>query len=126
MQDYYNFMGPKAWSDEVVPLQITNNTYLAKLYTQTIIAQINDYINAYGKESLKKEPFHIIEIGSGSGKFSFYLLKQLTEALAVFDLPENSILYIMSDISEKKYRILAKPSCFSKIYQYANIRFCLL
>ena len=101
MQDYYNHMGPEAWTDEVVPMQITSNIGLAKLYTQLIIAQINDYITQHDCDLSTTEPFHIIEIGAGHGKFSFYLLKTLCFALETYNLPKNTIRYIMSDISER-------------------------
>ena len=116
MQDYYNHMGPEAWVNEIVPFQITNNIALAKLYTQLITAQINDYITKHGKEALT-EPFHIIEIGAGSGKFSFYLIKTLCAALKTFNLSEKTILYVMTDISEKNIFSWKKHP---KLQPYAN------
>lgn len=103
MHDYYNHLGPEAWADEIVPFQITNNLSLAKLYTNLIIAQINDYLTKYGNTALN-EPFYILEIGAGSGKFSFYLLKTLCAALKIYNLPETTILYVMTDISEQNIK----------------------
>lgn len=99
MQAYYNHMGPEAWEDEVVPLQITSNKYLATLYTKLIIAQINDFCAS--NDNSANEPFYILEIGAGHGKFSFYLLKTLAKHLKTFDLPMNSIKYVITDISQK-------------------------
>lgn len=103
MQTYYDEMGPEIWEDEVVPSQITSNTYLANLYTNLIMAQINDYRASCATldPSLKPEPFYIIEIGAGHGKFSFYMLKALIDVLAIYNLPPTTICYVMTDISQK-------------------------
>ena len=119
MHDYYNHMGPEAWTEEVVPFKITSNTSLAKLYTQLIIAQINDFITQHGN-NVSAEPFHIIEIGAGHGKFSFYLLKTLCDALSTYNLPKNTILYIMSDISERNIESWRQHPAFKK-YVTENI-----
>ena len=76
MHDYYDQLGPEVWEDEVVPLQITSNTYLANTYAKLIMAQMHDYIAKYGKPSAQN-PFHIIEIGAGHGRLYFYILKSL-------------------------------------------------
>ena len=122
MQDYYNHMGPEAWTDEVVPSQITSNISLAKLYTQLIIAQINDFI-IHNNNSLPSEPFCIVEIGAGHGKFSFYLLKALQKALAMYNYPANCLLYIMSDISEKNIESFANHPALQQFKQAGILDF---
>ncbi len=119
MHDYYNDMGPEAWTNEVVPLQITSNTYLAKLYSQLIIAHINDFL-AQPEHNTNQEPFYILEIGAGHGKFSFYMLKYLTAALATYKLPPETICYIMSDISQKNIASWQQHHSFTK-YTEAQI-----
>lgn len=100
MHDYYDQLGPEVWEDEVVPLQITSNTYLANTYAKLIIAQMHDYIAKYGKPSAQK-PFHIIEIGAGHGRLSFYLLKNLQLAFKLYGWPTDWLKYVMTDISLK-------------------------
>lgn len=100
MHEYYAHLGTEVWEEEVVPQQITNNTYLANNYAKLIIAQIQDYILADGKPS-DDSPFYILEIGAGHGRLSFYLLENLRQAFAVFGWPTKWLKYIMTDISEK-------------------------
>lgn len=100
MHEYYAHLGTEVWEDEVVPQQITNNTYLANNYAKLIVAQIQDYILAHGKPS-DDSPFYILEIGAGHGRLSFYLLENLRQAFEVFGWPKNWLKYIMTDISEK-------------------------
>lgn len=96
MHEYYDKRGPEVWQDEVVPLHITSNKYLANLYARCIVARINDYRL---QDNVITEPFTVIEIGVGHGKFSFYLIKTIVNMLSHFDLPANTIRYIMTDIS---------------------------
>ncbi|MCS5711991.1 SAM-dependent methyltransferase [Candidatus Berkiella aquae] len=100
MQEYYAQLGTEVWEDEVVPQQITNNTYLANNYAKQIIAQIQDYISTHGKP-LDDCPFYVLEIGAGHGRLSFYLLENLRQAFEVFGWPKKWLKFIMTDISLK-------------------------
>ena len=61
MQEYYNNIGPEAWQDELVPLQISSNKHLAYDYAKIIVAQINDWYNSHPTlDKTLEEPFHII------------------------------------------------------------------
>lgn len=100
MHDYYAQMGTEVWEEEVVPQQITNNTYLANIYAKLIVAQIQDYILARGKPS-DNSPFYIFEIGAGHGRLSFYLLENLRQTFKVFGWPQKWLKLVMTDISLK-------------------------
>ena len=49
------------------------------------------------------EPLYIIELGAGSGKFSFFMLKALDELKSICDFPMNKIVYIMTDFTENNF-----------------------
>ncbi|HSX19739.1 MAG TPA: SAM-dependent methyltransferase [Gammaproteobacteria bacterium] len=100
MQEYYNNIGPEAWQDELVPLQISSNKNLAADYASVIVAQINDWYTTHSKTA-HEEPFYIIEIGAGHGKLGFYVLKHLQTLMANYNLPFALIKFIMTDIAEK-------------------------
>lgn len=100
MQEYYHNIGPEAWQDELVPMQISSNKNLALAYANVIVAQINDWYRVNPKTA-HEEPFYIIEIGAGHGKFGFYVLKHLQEQMANYELPFALIKYIMTDIAPK-------------------------
>ena len=42
----------------------------------------------------------ITELGAGSGKFSFYMLKALEELCATCEFPINKIVYVMTGMYE--------------------------
>jgi len=100
MHEYYAQLGTEVWEDEVVPQQITNNTYLANNYAKLIVAQIQDYILEHGNPD-DDSPFYVLEIGAGHGRLSFYLLENLRQAFDVFEWPKKWLKFIMTDISSK-------------------------
>lgn len=100
MQEYYSQLGTEVWEDEIVPQQITNNTYLARNYAKLIVAQIQDYIAEHGKP-VDDSPFYVLEIGAGHGRLSFYLLESLRQTFEVFEWPKAWLKFIMTDISPK-------------------------
>lgn len=99
MQEYYAQLGTEVWEEEVVPQQITNNTYLANLYAKLIVAHIQDYIAHDGE--LDDSPFYIFEIGAGHGRLSFYILEKLRHAFELFAWPKKWLKLIITDISLK-------------------------
>lgn len=50
------------------------------------------------------EPLYIIELGTGSGKFSYYMLKALDEMQAVCNFPFRKIVYVMTDFTEANFK----------------------
>lgn len=100
MQEYYHNIGPEAWQNELVPLQISSNKNLAIAYANMIIGQINDWYTNHPRTA-NDEPFYIIEIGTGHGKFSFYVIKCLEQLLANYNLPLSTVKFVMTDVAEK-------------------------
>lgn len=49
------------------------------------------------------EPLYIIELGAGSGKFSYFMLKALDEMKNTCDFPIQKIIYVMTDFTEKNF-----------------------
>ena len=50
------------------------------------------------------EPLYIIELGAGSGKFSYFMLKALEEMKDVCDFPLDKIVYVMTDFTENNFK----------------------
>jgi|GEM_PF-1321066 len=117
MQDYYSNIGLGAWSDEVVPMQISSNKSLAAAYANVILAHINDYYTANPQAKDNIEPFHIVEVGAGHARLSFYIVKQLMELLPIFGYPLNSIKYIVTDIAPINVQAWEEHSAFNQFMQ---------
>ena len=99
LQNYYKDKNIDAWQNDEIPHYISSNTWMAKTYAEQILAFFRDISNL---TSLKvDEPIYILELGAGSGRFSYHLLKILTElcANAPFNVP--GFIYIISDFVDK-------------------------
>ncbi|MCP3679660.1 MAG: class I SAM-dependent methyltransferase [Gammaproteobacteria bacterium] len=65
-----------AWTGEV-PFFVTSNTFIADAYAQVIIGYIRDQIQL--SPNKPDQPFYVLELGSGPGRFAFYCAKRLLE-----------------------------------------------
>lgn len=92
-RQYYKEMSVKAWRDGDVPHYITSNAQMASTYADLIWAFLLD--NAYNEYS--GEPVYIIELGTGSGRFSYHLLKALTSQHSRL----TNFIYVMTDFVEE-------------------------
>ena len=97
-REYYQNKGIEAWADEV-PFYITSNPFIGQHYAELIVRFAQDWTRAH-PDSLQS-PFYLIELGAGSGQFSYYLLKSLSHLVERLKLSAIKFRYIMTDFSEK-------------------------
>lgn len=63
-----------------MPHFITCNAFIGRSYAQVLSGFLRDCVRGGGGMKLDPtEPLYIIELGTGSGKFSFFMLKALLE-----------------------------------------------
>ncbi|MCP4137567.1 MAG: tetratricopeptide repeat protein [bacterium] len=96
-KDFYSNEGVNAWLNKI-PFYITSNPAIAQSYANIITRFMQDYKNK--KEYIPSKPFYILELGTGSGKFSFYVIKKLKELQQSLQLTGISFVYVMSDFTE--------------------------
>jgi tetratricopeptide (TPR) repeat protein len=94
---YYEEQGIKAWQSDEVPQYITSNPIIAMAYAEMIFGFLQDR----ARSGYTSELVTIVELGAGSGRLAFHVLKELCELteFAGFDLPP--FRYIMSDLAVK-------------------------
>jgi tetratricopeptide (TPR) repeat protein len=97
---YYGEKGIHAW-DEDVPFYITSNPFIARDYAQTAIRFMQDWVQK--NPSTIDHPFYVLELGCGTGQFSFYFLKYFTEMQKQLQLDKIKLRYVMSDITESAF-----------------------
>lgn len=96
-RDYFHNEGINAWVSQV-PFYITSNPYIANCYAQIVLSFIKDWTK--NNPESKNHPFYIMELGTGSGRFSFYFVKRITELLNNLKMNDIKICYVMSDFTE--------------------------
>jgi tetratricopeptide (TPR) repeat protein len=102
-RDFYAQRGLKAWTEDLVPSYITNNPFISEIYARIVAGFIDDCMKpAQGESRLlsREHPLRILELGAGTGKFSYLFLRKLTALLKTHNVPLHLVRYYMTDTSE--------------------------
>ena len=124
-RDFFAKEGINAW-DKKVPFYITSNPYIANSYANIVIRFIQDCIR--NKSYDKSKPFYILELGTGTGKFSFYMLRRLVELQNEFKLNDVSFVYVMSDFTKNNMKFWERHPAFKSYIKNDMLDFltCLI
>lgn len=96
-RSYYEEQGIKAWQNEEVPQYITSNPIIAGAYAEMIFGFLQDR----ARLGYASEPVTIVELGAGSGRLAFHVLKELCELAEFAGIEIPPFRYVMSDLSVK-------------------------
>jgi len=95
-REAYCQFGIDAWNQFGVPSYITSNSYTAKSYANVVLGYFRDCI-AQSAIDLK-HPIYLLDLGAGTGRFSYFFLNELTKLLSSSSLPKIKFCYVMTDI----------------------------
>ncbi len=104
-RSFYARQGLRAWGDGHVPSGITSNPVIASGYAEVILAFLRD-CDAAGHLD-RSRPVHVLELGSGSGRLAFNLVRRLRELLAATTLRDQPVTLVLSDFDRAKLEPLA-------------------
>jgi hypothetical protein len=102
-RDFYAQRGLKAWNEDLVPSYITNNPFIAEIFAGIVAAFVQDCMSPAQHPSSafsQENPLRILELGAGTGKFSYLFLRKLTPLLQNHNIPLHLVRYCMTDTSE--------------------------
>jgi tetratricopeptide (TPR) repeat protein len=103
---FYVHQGIKAWGSGSVPHQITCNPVIASAYAEVIVAFLRD-CDAAGRLDHATR-VHVLELGSGSGRFAYLLLRHLRRLLGASpSLRDVPVTVVVSDFDAAKLEQLA-------------------
>src|SRR6185369_7456867 len=94
-RNYFEQQGIEAWRSGAVPHHITSSPFIADAYARVVMGFLRDWSTLDCGQ-----PVHIVELGSGSGRFAYSFLKKF------LNLHRNSVLktipirYVMTDFTE--------------------------
>ncbi|MGQ4646026.1 SAM-dependent methyltransferase [Lyngbya aestuarii] len=100
-REYFIQHGVSAWRQNIVPSYITSNPFIAHAYTQVVFGYLDDILQQTPNGNLN-QPFYILELGAGSGRFAFHFLKQFWQEYSerYEHLPvQPQVRYVMADIA---------------------------
>jgi len=122
MMSFYDRKGPESWSQGIVPHFITCNAFIGRSYAKVLLGFLRDCMSPKSKTPLDpNEPMYIIELGAGSGKFSYFMLKALQEMKDVSDFPVDKIVYVMTDFTENNFKFWRDHPSLKQYFQSGHL-----
>ena len=134
MMSFYDRKGVSSWSQGIVPHFITCNAFIGRSYARVLSGFLDDCVrgaassNDPSKSSLRLDPEHplyIIELGTGAGKFSFFMLKALIEMSDTLAFPVSKIVYVMTDFTESNFNFWTEHPALKPYVQSGQLDFAL-
>jgi SAM-dependent MidA family methyltransferase len=121
MMDFYSSSGKDAWSKEIVPSFITSNCHIAKSYARLLAGYIHDLVQLGNIDS--KHKLYIVELGGGSGRLAFLILKELEKIKDRIDFPFHQIVYILTDFAEANIQFWEQHQGLSQFVKDGRLDF---
>lgn len=119
--DYFEKKGVGAWVQEV-PFYVTSNVVFAHAYARVLGTFL---LEGWESGRLKKDlPVYILELGTGSGKFSFYCVSYLQEWLSKYP-NKGKWCYVMSDFTRNNLDFWQQNSAFMPLVDLEVLDFSL-
>jgi tetratricopeptide (TPR) repeat protein len=106
-RNYFDRQGIAAWSTGEVPHHITSSPFIADAYARVVFGFLRDCRSAEGGVGPASvaldlsQPVHIVELGSGPGRFAYLFLKKFLGLLRGSALGEIRVRYVMTDFAER-------------------------
>jgi len=100
-REYFHTEGIDAWVNQV-PFYVTSNPFLANCYAHIIIRLAQDWVKK--NPGAEQSPFYILELGTGSGRLSYYILKKILKLQQQLKLEHIKFCYVMTDFTESNLK----------------------
>lgn len=105
-QDYFDSQGIEAWAG-AVPFYVTSNHSITQSYAESAFAFMRDWLQQHPEQ--QDETFYLVELGTGSGQFSYYTLLYLSECLQRCAIKKRpKFCYVMTDFTENNIKFWKK------------------
>jgi hypothetical protein len=114
---YYAEKGIEAWRQGDVPHYITSNPRVANNYAEIVWAFWLEQNTLLEKPSVQPERQYIIELGAGSGRFSFHFLTQLASLCELGKVEPESFCYVLTDFAQTNLDFMRSHPRFQPFFQ---------
>jgi hypothetical protein len=94
---YFEEMGTEAWRQGEVPHYATTNLRQANAYAEMMVALYKDHSRQHADVA---DPIYILELGAGSGRLAYYILRRLQTICTYEDIPITAFRYILTDFTQ--------------------------
>lgn len=104
---YFDQAGQQAWANGTVPHYVTSNNVMARTYADVLEGFILD-----GQKAKLTAPITIVELGAGSGQFSFHCLRNLVARFPEFTPGKPPFRYVLTDFTEANVKFWMQHPAF--------------
>jgi tetratricopeptide (TPR) repeat protein len=108
--EYFVTRGIEAWRFGEVPHYVTSNPAIANSYAEIIFAFWRDRQRLAPRDG--DAPLTICELGAGSGRFAFHLLRRLDALCGQAGVPPQAFRYVLSDAADANLEFWRRHPCF--------------
>ena len=113
-----------AWRQSIVPHYVTSNTFIALAYAKVVFGYVRDAVR--NGQYDPGAPLYVLELGTGSGRFSYHFLKCFFSMLERSALSHVAVTFVMSDFSEKNLEFWRKHPSLQAFVEQGRLDFSLV
>ncbi len=101
----YQDQGIENWRGGELPYYVTSNPFIAAAYAKVAFAFLRDCVAIHDRSDNgtsgidRSQPFYIIELGSGTGRFAYYFLRRFQHLHHNSRLKDLTFKYVMTDFT---------------------------
>lgn len=132
-REFYDQAGVQAWATGVVPHSITNGPRLARAISRVLLGFLRDLCRAHDEPSTREppvlslqDPVYVVELGSGSGRFAFNLLRAIAGLRGTEPLRRLKIRYVMTDFTRRNLEFWEDHPRFRPWLESGTLDFAVL
>ena len=120
IERYYTELGTSAW--DATPYLPTCNNYITEAYAEQAVAFLQDHAEHLNLS----HPLYIVELGAGTGCFSYNFMRALISKLGYFQrLKSIQWQYVVTDIVPKNLEYWTKNGAFENDIGAGRVDFAL-
>lgn len=123
---YFSEQGIDAWRNSIVPHYVTSNTFIARAYARLVFGYVRDLVSDTYIPIDTNQPLYIVELGAGSGRFSYHFLKSFFSIWQESTLNHIPIKYVMSDLCEANIVFWQQHSFLQSYIEQGLLDFALV
>jgi tetratricopeptide (TPR) repeat protein len=112
-RDFYQLRGISAFSQDVVPHNLTSNSFVGRTYAELILAMLKD-LSDQGKTD---EQVYILELGAGHGRLAYHIITHLKKLIQDVKMELPSFCYVISDIGKDNLSFFLEHSQFADFFK---------
>lgn len=102
---YFDDQGQQAWTTKTVPCDITSSPFIASCAARLVLSYLRDCVQGRHLGSPcaidPEKPVYIVELASGSGRYSYLFLKKLLQLKDASSLKSLQVRFVMTDFTLK-------------------------